>query len=362
MPDRSEKTEQPTPKRLKKARKEGKVPRTDELSSMLVIAFFLVFGFLFGGPWMGRLVGTFRHAISNCSHPDFTQSELIVVLGSYLMTAGLLAAGPIFAFSTAGLTGKLVQGVPAMTLKPLKPDITRINPVKGFKKIFSVGKLVETLKILLKLILYTTICYFAAKHVIIDSMAGSPGAEGTVAAIIAVARQMFLGVVALAALIAVVDLLFQRWNHKRGLKMTKKEVKDERKELEGDPHIKVKIRQKQLSYVRSRMMADVPDSTVVVTNPTHVAVALRFVPGEMQVPKVLAKGRAKLAERIKEIAREHRVPIVEDPPLARALYKAVPIGSEIPAALFRAVAEVLAMVLRPGRAARSGNTRREAGP
>jgi flagellar biosynthetic protein FlhB len=193
-------------------------------------------------------------------------------------------------------------------------------------------------------------------------MAGSPGAEGTVAAIIAVARQMFLGVVALAALIAVVDLLFQRWNHKRGLKMTKKEVKDERKELEGDPHIKVKIRQKQLSYVRSRMMADVPDSTVVVTNPTHVAVALRFVPGEMQVPKVLAKGRAKLAERIKEIAREHRVPIVEDPPLARALYKAVPIGSEIPAALFRAVAEVLAMVLRPGRAARSGNTRREAGP
>jgi flagellar biosynthetic protein FlhB len=362
MPDRGEKTEQPTAKRLKKAREEGKVPRTEELSSMLVLVAFLVFGMLLGSAWMGKLTGIFRAAIESCHLHELTRAEMIVVVGSFLMSTAVLIAGPILSMMGAGLVGKMVQGRPPSTLKPLKPDFTRFNPAKGFKKIFSVGKLVETLKILLKLVLYTVVSYAAAKHVILDSMVGSPSAGGTVAAFIAVAKQMFIGVAILAAFIAVVDLFFQRWNHKRGLKMTKKEVKDERKELEGDPQVKVKIRQKQLSYIRSRMMADVPDSTVVVTNPTHIAVALKFVPGEMEVPKVLAKGRAKLAEKIKSIAREHNVPIIEDPPLARALFKAVEVGSEIPAALFRAVAEVLAMVLRRKHAARPGEPRREARP
>lgn len=362
MPDRGEKTEQPTPKRLKKARQEGKVPRTEELSSMLVLVSFLVFSMLFGGAWLGKLTGTFRYAIESCHLHELSQSEVIVVVGSFLMTTAILVAGPILSMMGAGLVGKMVQGRPPSTLKPLKPDLTRISPLKGFKKIFSVGKLVETIKILIKMILYTVVCYFAAKHVVLDSMVGSPSAGGAVAAIIAVAKQMIIGVAILAAFIAVVDLFFQRWNHKRGLKMTKKEIKDERKELEGDPQVKVKIRQKQLSYIRSRMMADVPDSTVVVTNPTHIAVALKFVPGEMEVPKVLAKGRAKLAEKIKSIAREHNIPVIEDPPLARALFKAVEVGSEIPAALFRAVAEVLAMVLRRKRSVRPGEPRTEARP
>ena len=199
-----------------------------------------------------------------------------------------------------------------MTLKPLKPKLSKIDPVKGFKKVFSLGKLSELIRTIIKLVLFTSVAYMA-----------------------------------LAALIAVLDVMFQRWNYVRGLKMTKKEVKDERRETDGDPQVKLKIRQKQLAMARSRMMAEVPEATVVVTNPTHFAVALKFTPGEMEVPKLVAKGRAKLALRIREIATAHGVPIVHNPPLARALYRSVPLGAEIPAALFRAVAEVLALVLRP---------------
>jgi flagellar biosynthetic protein FlhB len=161
----------------------------------------------------------------------------------------------------------------------------------------------------------------------------------------------------LAACLGVLDYMFRRYDHTRSLRMTKREIRDERKDLEGDPLIRARIRSKQLALARSRMMSDVPKATVVVTNPTHFAVALRYVPGETEVPKVLAKGRERVAARIRELALEHRIPIVSDPPLARALYKSVPVGREIPQALFRAVAEVLALVLnrrkRPAREARA---------
>jgi flagellar biosynthetic protein FlhB len=167
---------------------------------------------------------------------------------------------------------------------------------------------------------------------------------------VSLTAKVLLHATVLAAGLAVLDFLFRRYDHVRELKMTKREVKDEFKETEGDPLVRARIRQKQTALARSRMMADVPRATVVVTNPEHVAVALRYVPGETAAPQLLAKGRARLAERIRAIAKDHRVPIVSDPPLARALYRSVPVGAEIPAAFFRAVAEILALVLsRKGR-------------
>jgi flagellar biosynthetic protein FlhB len=173
------------------------------------------------------------------------------------------------------------------------------------------------------------------------------------AALFAVGGRVILRVALVGLGVAALDLLFTRFEHRRQLRMSKQEIKDERRETEGDPLIRARMRSKQMALARSRMMADVPKATVVVTNPTEYAVALRYQPGEVEVPRVLAKGRAKLAERIRAISVEHRIPIVEDPPLARALYRAVPVGGFIPVQLFRAVAEVLALVLRrPARGAR----------
>jgi flagellar biosynthetic protein FlhB len=345
--DRGERTEKPTGRRLDKARKEGNVPRSTEVPSTLGLAAILLFSTLAGNGWLGKFRSIGIEAWSHLSHSDLDASELIVVLGSNLLATAALLVGPLGAMTFAGLAGNVLQGRPPLTLKPLKPKLSKIDPVKGFKKVFSLGKLSELIRTIIKLVLFTSVAYMAGRSVILHGSPGTPGAGGTMEAFGAVGRRMLSWVVALAALIAVLDVMFQRWNHVRGLKMTKKEIKDERRETDGDPQVKLKIRQKQLAMARSRMMAEVPEATVVVTNPTHFAVALKFTPGEMDVPKLVAKGRAKLAQRIREIATAHGVPIVHNPPLARALYKSVPLGAEIPAALFRAVAEVLALVLRP---------------
>jgi flagellar biosynthetic protein FlhB len=179
-----------------------------------------------------------------------------------------------------------------------------------------------------------------------EGLAATPGVRGALVAVFALSAKVILRVGFVALALALLDLVFTRFEYRRGLRMTKQEVKDERKEHDGDPLIKMRIRSKQMSLARSRMMADVGRATVVVTNPTHYAVALRYVPGDTDVPQVLAKGRGRIAERIRELAAEHGVPLVSDPPLARALYRAVEVGQVIPASLFRAVAEVLALVLK----------------
>jgi len=351
---RSQRTERPTARRLKKAREKGQVPRSREVSGAAVLTAFLLFAYLVGPSWLQRLKGLTASLLAQCGRFELGEANVLAVLHSSAISTGLLLAAPLGMVAVAGVAGNLIQGPPAFTFKPLEPKFDKFNPLKGLKKIVSLKKGVEVLKSLLKMALYGSVAWFAASGVIVGQPLGRMGAEGTFHMLASLTGTVLLHGTALAAALAALDFLFKRYDHTRDLKMTKREIKEEHKETEGDPMIRARIRQKQSALARSRMMAEVPNATVVVTNPEHVAVALRYVPGETSTPKVLAKGRALLAARIRAIAKQHRIPIVSDPPLARALYRSVAVGAEIPHALFRAVAEVLALVLsRKGARARS---------
>ena len=250
----------------------------------------------------------------------------------------------LIAFGVAFVTD-LVQVKWAPTTKPLKPKFSKLNPVKGIKKIFSKQALVELLKSVLKIALITYIVYSTLKDsiglifLIFDMpLMQAIGNIGNIVINLGIKISMFYIVIAGA------DFIYQKWKFNEDMKMTKQEVKDEFKNAEGDPQIKGKIRQKMREVSQRRMMQAVPQADVVITNPTHYAVALRYEPDKYDAPYVVAKGEDYLAQKIKEVARENHVEIVENKPLARMLYHNVDLGAQVPPELFQAVAEVLAMV------------------
>jgi len=353
---RSQRTEKPTARRLHRAREQGQVVRSAEIPGVLVLVAFLVFCKLFGAGWLKRLAGYCGTALAGLTAPDLTLAGAsALMVATAWATLGLLAA-PVGLALAAGLAGNLVQGPPPLTLSPLAPNWSRLNPVANLQRIVSPRPWAEMLKMLLKLLLYGGVTWSAAREALSESNLAPHGAAGALAALFALTWTVVLRVALLAALLAGLDWAFRRYEHLRSLMMTKKEVRDERRDIEGDPLVRARLRSKMLALARTRMMSAVPRATVVVTNPEHVAVALRYEPGENDVPVLLAKGRELLAARIRQIATAHGVPIVSDPPLARALYRAVPVGGTIPPALFRAVAEVLALVLSRGTA-RAGAAR-----
>lgn len=234
-----------------------------------------------------------------------------------------------------------------ITTKPLKPKFSKLNPISGMKRLFSVGKLVELLKSIVKIILIMAIVYTTVKDdwVYLVRFYGMP-LNQAIEVIGSVVINMGLKISLVFMIVAFADLFYQRYKFKNDIKMTKQEVKDEYKNAEGDPQIKGKIRSKMQEASRRRMMQDVPKADVVITNPTHYAVAIRYDAETGSAPVVLAKGADLVAQRIKEIARENHVEIVENKPLARMLYANVDIGQEVPPELYQAVAEVLAMVYK----------------
>jgi flagellar biosynthetic protein FlhB len=352
---RSQRTERPTARRLSKARERGQVARSREIPGVAVLGALLLFGQFFGPRWLERLEGLMAAALGGAGRVELDPVTAMPFLAAALGSAALLLAPPLGALTLAGLAGNLIQGAPPFSLEPLRPKLDRLNPLGNLRRVVSLRQWVELLKGVIKMALYGAVAYSAARGVILGETFGRFGAEGTLRMLLALSATVLLHVTALAAALALLDWLFRRYDHLRELKMSKREIREEHKETEGDPTIRARIRRKQLALARSRMMAEVSRATVVVTNPEHFAVALRWVAGESAAPKLVAKGRGRIAERIRALAREHRVPIVSDPPLARALYRAVALGAEIPTAFFRAVAEVLALVLagrrRPSAAA-----------
>jgi len=349
MADSGRKTEQPTPRRLSRAREEGNVPRSKELSGALVLFALVAFGHLLGAEWLARIAALFRWTFAATASPEISDARLNTIAWTTASATAMLLVAPIGAVLVAGVGGHLVQGPPPLTLEPLKLDPSKLNPVSGLEKMFRMKAGIETLKVLFKMLLFTSVSVGTVRTTLRDGLETTPGVDGVLLGIFTLSGKVILRVAFVALALAIFDLLFTRFDYLRGLRMTKQEVKDERKEQDGDPLVKARIRSKQMALARSRMMADVPRATVVVTNPTHFAVALRYVPGDTDVPQVVARGRGRIAERIREIALEHRIPIISDPPLARALYRAVEVGRFVPASLFRAVAEVLALVLRRER-------------
>jgi flagellar biosynthetic protein FlhB len=343
-----ERTEKATPKRRQKARNEGQVAQSKEIPSVLILMTSLGF-FYFAGSWMfwnlSSVVTGIYQQLDTLRIENITD---LSVLSVEMFSKIFLVLIPIFiAVLIAGLTGNIGQIGFQMHLKPMKPKISKFNPVSGLKKLVSSRALVELVKSVFKILIVGSIAFGVVKKETSKFPALMQQEVNEIIVFIgSVAFEILLYVCLVLIILAVLDYIYQRWKFEESMKMTKQEVKDERKQTEGDPKIKRRIRKVQIEMATRRMMQAVPDADVVITNPVHLAIALQFDSAQMVAPTVVAKGAGPVAQKIKEIAREHQVPIVEDKPLAQALHKMVEIGEYIPAELYRAVAEVLAYVYR----------------
>ncbi len=346
MADRAQRTEKPTGRRIERARRDGNVARSKELPAALTLGAFLLFARLAGPSWIAQLEDAMARSLRGLVLRDLDDATLIVMMHDLALVTGSLIFAPLGAIAVAGVAGNFIQDRPSFSFEPLRPKFSRISPTSGLSKLLRLRSWIEIPKLMLKMTLYTAVAVSAARDALAEGLVGGTGGAGVFYGIAAVSGRVIFRVVLLALMLAVLDWLFVRWDHVRQLRMTKQEIKDERREQEGDPMVKARVRSRQMTLARSRMMTDVAKATVVVTNPTHYAIALRYVPGEDEVPRLLAKGRGRIAQKIREVAAEHRVPVLSDPPLARALYRSVAVGGFIPPQLFRAVAELLALVLR----------------
>lgn len=342
-----EKTEKATPRRRKKARQAGQVLKSAELTSAVV----LLAGFLalfFSLPLMVEEWYRFSYYLFQFSPGKELNANAVQRLFLEATWAGTKMILPLVgAVMVSGLVANYAQVGFLFTVEPLLPKLDRINPVQGFRRIFSWRSLGELVKSLLKVALFSYLIYRSLVKYTGGLLALPDNNIGN--STVFLGRCLFtLGIQVGVALLAlgILDYFFQKWQYERSLRMTKQEVKEELKETEGDPRIRSRIRERQRQMARRRMMQEVPKADVVITNPVHLAVALKYDGQTMAAPVVVAKGQGLLAEKIKEIARQHGVVIVENKPLARALYQSVEVGEEIPPDLYQAVAEVLAFVYR----------------
>lgn len=339
-----EKTEPASPRRLEQAREKGQVPQSRELSAFLVLmagsgALWLT------GSWLGqRIGGAVSQGLTFGREAAFDTARLPSMFLDSAWQA-LAAIGPLLlVLVVAALAGPFMLGGLNFTTKALAPDWTRLDPVKGFGRMFSMHSVGELVKGVLKALLVGVVVVWVVLHEKeqVFALIGQPLERG-LAAMGQTILFSTLIIVGSMFLIVAADVPFQLWQYYRRLRMSKEEVRKEMKELEGDPQLKARIRSQQREIARRRMMAAVPKAQVVVTNPTHFAVALAY-DEKMPAPRVVAKGRGAIARRIREIAQEHNVPLLEAPPLARALFAHTELDQTIPPALFRAVAEVMAYV------------------
>ena len=342
-----DKTEQPTPRRQKEARDEGKIPRTQELSAAVV----LVTAGLALGPTGSQMVEALHEAAraSFVVGPGAMSDPVATV--EWLRGIGTLAALGFLPFAAVvGGVAVLVgagQARATWTAKPLQPDWSRLSPAKNAKRFLSLRPLVDLVKAVFKLVVVGAVVYFALSGALQElSRLPQSGLNELVDVLRSeITRVLLSAGLALLAL-AAADYGYQSWQHQRQLRMTKDEVRKELKESEGDPLIRARLRSLGRSLARMRMMSAVPTADVVVTNPTQIAVALRYAPDEADAPIVVAMGTRKVAERIRRIALESGVPIIENKPVARALFATSKVGRPIPAALYVAVAEILAFIFR----------------
>jgi flagellar biosynthetic protein FlhB len=351
----SERTERPTQKRLDEARKKGQVPRSPELSTAAVVLIAGA-GLHFLGASMGAgLFDVMRNGLALSRDQVLDESSAITQFASSTSHA-LLACAPVLGLTlVAALLAPLAIGGWNLSFGVLAPDFSRLSPAAGFGRIFSMRGLVELAKAFAKFALVALVAviflWFKTSELL------GLGSEPTAAAIghaVSLSGQALLALAGGLALIAAVDVPWQLFSHTKSLRMTRQEIRDELKESEGNPEIKGRIRQMQQAVARRRMMQEVPKADVVVTNPTHYAVALRYDEKRMRAPIVVAKGADAVAAKIREVATEHRVPIFEAPPLARALFRSVDLNGEVPARLYVAVAQVLTYVYQLRTAKRTG--------
>jgi flagellar biosynthetic protein FlhB len=340
-----EKSEAPTPHRVEKARADGQIPRSRELTSILMLVAGLEIIWMSGNNIAQQLAIMLTQGL-NFDHSMVSNDKQMLRQLGMLLRQAAWALLPIMArLVLVAIAAPMLLGGILFSSKSIKLDLKRMNPLAGLKRIFSSQVLVELLKGILKAILVGWVTSLYLWHnwaAMLHLVTQRPfEALGNALQII-----IFCGLLVVPVLTPIVtfDVFYQLWSHFKKLKMTKQDIRDEFKEQEGDPHIKRRLRQQQLTIARRRMMVDVPKADVIVTNPTHYAVALQYNDKKMSAPKVLAKGAGKIALRIRQLGTENRIPLFEAPPLARALYRYSEIGQHIPTTMYAAVAEVLAWV------------------
>jgi flagellar biosynthetic protein FlhB len=343
-----EKTEPATGKKREEARKRGHVARSLELNSALILVFGMLILSLAGGNLVSQLADMTRGTIAAAGSFRVTAASIHAVVPGGILKVGLILAPVVLGVGVVGLAAGYAQVGFQLSGEALQPRLERFNPLKGIKKVLiSRRSLVELLKNLVKVAIVGGAGAIAVQDVLEESMTLLDGDAGAALGFIGRASLSVGMKTGLAFLVlAVLDYLYQRFEYEHDLRMTRQEVKEEHKALEGDPVVRGRIRGVQRRIAYRRMMHDVPTADVVVTNPTHLAIALRYDLDRMQAPAVVAKGADLIAQRIREIAREHDIPIVEDRPLAWALYRTVEIGEQIPEKLFQAVAQLLATIYR----------------
>jgi len=336
-----EKTEKPTQQKVKENRKEGKIPRTQDLGAwgaMLVAGLSLTLVVPHVG---GSLRELFVRAMATVKNPE--PARAVELLGSGLTTAVVFAvvSGSVLLFIAVG--SSIAQGGVHLATKAAKPKLSRLNPIQGFKRIFGLKSVWEALKILLKTGVVGVMVWRSVTDMM-PALAGLAPIEASLSNVVDHVVTMMRDVAVVGLVLAGIDYLVQKQTMRKQTYMTKDEVKREYKNSEGDTHLKGAIRSRALAMSRNRMMAEIPFADVVVVNPVHYAVALRYQP-DKGAPRIVAKGAGQVALRIRAAAEEHRVATVEDVPLARALHASCEIGQEVPVQLFEAVAQVLAFVM-----------------
>ncbi|AGH98422.1 flagellar biosynthesis protein FlhB [Micavibrio aeruginosavorus] len=345
--DDSSKTEDPSQKKLEDARRRGQVPMSREVNNFVMLLAGTIMIMAFAGPLMEKLTINLRSYIEMAGQASPGPGMISSLLGdSFWMVMGAIGI-PLVAFMFVAFIGGFVQVGPLLAPEVIKPDISKISIKKGFQRLFSKRSLMEFLKGLLKFGIVGAVgtvllmpFYGSVEHIVGLEMYDIM--HETEDLII----RLMMGVLMALVVLTVIDVVYQRQDHMKKLRMSKQELKDEYRQTEGDPMVKAKLRQLRAEKARQRMMANVPKADVVITNPTHFAVALQYDPDKMEAPLCVAKGMDQVALRIRELAKEHKITIHENPPLARSLYDTVEVDEVIPAEHYKAVAEIISFVFR----------------
>ncbi len=348
--DDDDKTEEPTPRKLEQAREKGDIIYTPEVGAALSLMAATGIVAFMSGPIVTEMARGFIGFIAMPEQFSVESGSLRAIMTSIILKLGAIFGLTAVALAVAGIAARYVQDRPTFTGEKLQPKIEKLNPVEGFKRVFGEQAFASFVKSLAKLVLVGAVVGWALwpHDAVIENLsmlepaALLPFIKDKVVALL-------LAVACAAALLAVVDYVFTRQSYMKRQRMSRREIKDELRQQDGDPMVKAKLRQIRMQRSRQRMMQNVPQASVIITNPTHYAVALRYEPGETAAPVCLAMGVDAVAQRMREVAQEHDIPIVEDPPLARALFATADIDQPIPKEHYEAVAKVIGFVMRLAR-------------
>jgi flagellar biosynthetic protein FlhB len=342
-----ERTEQATPKRRDEAREKGQVAVSREVASAIILGASLIYFYFGSSRLMEGMTDIMKSAFRDAGHLVITEQNVHTVAMTFVYKVFVLIFPLLLAVFLAGFLSNVLQVGFSISWEAAQPKLSKIDPIKGFNRLFSLRSLVELVKSLLKIGVVGVIAYIViVKEIPALFPLADQSTWGMMVFIGRAAFRIMMMTCFVLLVMALLDYLYQRWEFEKSIRMSRQEIKEEFKHTEGDPLIKSRIKRLQREMARKRMMANIPKADVIITNPTHLAVAIQYDQDNMNAPVVVAKGADFLAEKIREIAKKHQIPIVENKPVAQVLYKIANIGDAIPADLYRAVAEILAYVYR----------------